>query len=121
MVASSYHRNDRNVRKDHVGSDRYEREFDPDNRDQDHNDRVIPTIERGNERMGYAGAVRSKQNRDRGSRNEREEDQVPIHEKIALNRRLSRRNMNPQENVTQNNHPREAERNQRHRDNNHDP
>ena len=78
--------------------------------------RVIATIEQRNARMGYADAVKTYQNRDGDPRNHREGDQTPIHEKIALNRKPSRRNTSPGDN---NNHRRVDERDQRKHD--HDP
>ena len=103
---------DRNVRNEH----RYQRETNHENSGRDHNDRVIATIERRNARLGYADAVKTYQNRDGDSRNHREGDQTPIHEKIALNRKPSRRNTSPGDN---NNHRRVDERDQRKHD--HDP
>ena len=81
-------------------SRREDRREDPRN-DQGHDERVLAAMDRRNERTrNYAEAVRNPRDigLTRRSSNYRKEEQiVPLHERIALSRRQSKRNMRPRE------------------------
>ena len=84
-------RKERHDRRTDYGNRNNQQQINRRNEDSDHDERVLAAIDKRN--RNYADAVRNQMST---GPNQNNDVNVPIHEKISINRRQSRRNMNHQ-------------------------